>query len=388
MGTKARKKMKIAVFGGSFDPVHSEHVHIARAAIAELQLDKLLVMPAFSPPHKPWKRLAPDSDRLHMCKLAFQDMEKAEVCDYEIARGDVSYTYLTCRYFRSLYQDAEIYWLVGTDMLRDFPTWKNPQSILNDVTLAVCARNETDWIDRESQAFYERFGKKFVTVSYVGKNVSSTEVRVFAGAGVLRNDLVPENVAAYIEENKIYEIPFAKEALALEKTARREHSVRVAQTAARMAMKMRISERQALTAAFFHDCAKNLPSDSPFLQDFTMDAAWGDVPAPVVHQFTGAYLAEHIFHVTDREVLDAIRYHTSGRADMSSLEKLIFLADMLEDGRDFDGVDELRRLFWQDGVDACLRAALRQSLQFIKEKGEKIYPLTESAYRWICAVEG
>lgn len=388
MGTKARKKMKIAVFGGSFDPVHSEHVHIARAAIAELQLDKLLVMPAFSPPHKPWKRLAPDSDRLRMCKLAFQDVEKAEVCDYEIARGDVSYTYLTCRYFRSLYQDAEIYWLVGTDMLRDFPTWKNPQAILNDVTLAVCARNETDWIDQESQAFYKRFGKKFVTVSYVGKNVSSTEVRVFAGAGMRRNDLVPENVAAYIEENKIYEIPFAKEALALGKTARREHSVRVAQTAARMAMKMRISERQALTAAFFHDCAKNLPSDSPFLQDFTMDAAWGDVPAPVVHQFTGAYLAEHIFHVTDREVLDAIRYHTSGRADMSSLEKLIFLADMLEDGRDFDGVDELRRLFWQDGVDACLRAALRQSLQFIKEKGEKIYPLTESAYRWICAVEG
>ena len=94
--------MRIAVFGGSFDPVHIEHVHIAQAAIKESQLDKLLVMPALNPPHKPWKRLADDEDRLQMCRLAFSDVEKAEVCDYEIRQGGTSYTYLTCRYFRSI----------------------------------------------------------------------------------------------------------------------------------------------------------------------------------------------------------------------------------------------------------------------------------------------
>ena len=376
--------MRIAVFGGSFDPVHKEHVHIAQAAIEELQLDKLLVMPALNPPHKPWKRLADDEDRLQMCRLAFLGMEKAEVCDYEIKKGGTSYTYLTCQHFRSIYKDAEIFWIVGTDMLRDFPTWKNPQLILENVTLAVCGRNERDWIEQESKLFYEKFGKEFVTVSYVGKDVSSTKIRVLAGAGMRLNEFVPEKAETYIQEKGLYKIPHANTALALQKPSRREHSLRVAKMAAKMAAKMRISEKQALTAAFFHDCAKNLDKDSPYLKGFVMDREWGDVPAPVWHQFAGAYVAEKHFGVTDEQVLNAIRYHTSGRADMQPLEKLIFLADMLEECRDFDGVDQLRALFWKENdVDVCLKAALKRSLDFIKEKGEKIYPLTEAAYRWI-----
>jgi predicted HD superfamily hydrolase involved in NAD metabolism len=151
-------------------------------------------------------------------------------------------------------------------------------------------------------------------------------------------------------------------------------------------MKMRLPERQALTAALLHDCAKNLDKDSPYLQGFVLDPAWGDVPPPVLHQFTGAYVAERSFGVQDQEVLNAIRYHTSGRENMSPLEKLVFLADMLEDGRAFEGVEELRRLFWEEtDVDICLKAALARSLEFIKEKGEKIYPLTEAAYRYVCA---
>ena len=84
--------MKLGIFGGSFDPVHNEHIRLAEAAIQTLGLDKLLVMPAYAPPHKPWKTLAPDEDRLEMCKLAFSSVEKAEVCDYEILQGGTSYT--------------------------------------------------------------------------------------------------------------------------------------------------------------------------------------------------------------------------------------------------------------------------------------------------------
>ena len=379
--------MRIAVFGGSFDPVHKEHIHLAEAAIETLQLDALFVMPACKPPHKPWKQLSSNADRLAMCALAFSGVEKAHVCDYEIKQGGTSYTYLTCRHFRELYKDAEIFWLVGTDMLRDFPTWKNPQSILSDVTLAVCGRNENaDWLKTESAIFREKFGKDFAVIPYNGADVSSTKIRVLAGAGMRLTDFLEEKTAEYIHQNGLYEIPFAASALALEKTSRREHSLRVAYLASKMAMKMRLPERQALTAALFHDCAKNLDQDSPYLQGFALDPAWGDVPPPVLHQFTGAYVAEHSFGVQDQEVLNAIRYHTSGRENMSPLEKLVFLADMLEDGRNFEGVEELRRLFWEEAdVDVCLKAALARSLEFIKEKGEKIYPLTEAAYQYVCA---
>ena len=115
--------MKIGIFGGSFDPVHSEHIQLVRAALDSLGLDMLYVMPAHTPPHKRGKVLLDDERRLQMCRIAFSDMPNVTVSDYEIARGGTSYTYLTCRYFRETYKDAQIFWLVGTDMLRDFPTW-------------------------------------------------------------------------------------------------------------------------------------------------------------------------------------------------------------------------------------------------------------------------
>lgn len=372
---------KIGIFGGSFDPPHAEHVALARQAIADLQLDTLLVMPAHTPPHKQGKALTADETRLELCRLAFSSVRGVAVCDYEIAKGGTSFTYLTCRYFRETYPSAQLFWLVGTDMLRDFPTWKNPDEILSCATLAVCARAEKDgWEEQEQAAFVRRFGKSFVTVSYQGRAVSSTQVRVLAGAGEDVSALTGETVAAYIREKGLYEIPFAKDALALEKESRKAHSLRVAEFACRYAKKFGVPERQALQVSLFHDCAKNLPLDSPLLAGFQPPEG---VPAPVVHQFAGAYLAERRFGILDESVLDAIRYHTSGRENMSPLEKLIYLADMLEDGRSFDGAVELRSLLENKGVDACLKESLKRSLAFVEERGLPVYPLTKRAYEYL-----
>ena len=177
--------MRIAVFGGSFDPVHTEHIKLVEFALAELNLDKLFVMPASAPPHKKGKALSSDEARLEMCRRAFAHLDKVVVSDYEIAKGGVSYTYLTCQHFKAQYKDAEIFWLVGTDMLRNFPTWKNPKEILSCVTLAVCGRNEqAGWMEKEQEEFVRLFNKSFVYLSYNGKDVSSTKIRVLAGAGM------------------------------------------------------------------------------------------------------------------------------------------------------------------------------------------------------------
>ena len=103
-----------------------------------------------------------------------------------------------------------------------------------------------------------------------------------------------------------------------------------------------------------HDCAKFLGADAPELKGFKCPE---NVPPPVVHQFSGAYVAEHTFGVKDEAVLNAIRYHTSGRENMSGLDKLIFLSDLLEEGRDYNGVEELREIFKKD-IDECLKVAL------------------------------
>ena len=381
--------MRIGIFGGSFDPVHSEHLRLAKAAIDSLLLDKLFVLPAHTPPHKKGKRISSDAARLEMCRLAFAGEDKIEVSDYEIAQGGTSYTYLTCEHFKAEYPTSQLYFLVGTDMLRDFPTWKKPESILENVTLAVCARNENEgWLERERAAFEKRFSKQFVVIHYNGAPVSSTEIRVKAAAKLPLESYVGERVERYIYDNGLYEIDNADKALALQKPARAEHSVRVAVTAAKRATSLGIDEEKVITAAIFHDCAKNLDRDSELLIGFTPNKDWGDIPAPVLHQFTGAYVAEKIFQIKDAEVLDAIRFHTSGKADMTTLGALIFLADMVEEGRNYDGVDVLRELYWketpksqsEENLFMCLEEALRRTIEFLEEKGNTVYPLTKRAY--------
>lgn len=373
--------MNIGIFGGSFDPPHLEHVRLAAAAVESLNLDKLFVVPAHTPPHKKDKVLSSDEDRLEMCRIAFNDCPRTEVSDCEIRQGGTSYTYLTCRRFRELYPSAKLFWLVGTDMLRDFPTWRNPEEILSLAALAVCARAEKPgWTEKELKDFTARFKTDFAIIRYDGKDVSSTEVRVLAAAGEDVISLVGAKTAEYIRKNRLYEIPHAREALLLEKPSRRAHSIRVALFAAEYAAKFGISEKQAVTAALFHDCAKNLPPDSPYLRGFRPPKG---VPEPVLHQYSGAYVAEKFFEVTDGEVLDAIRYHTSGRADMTSLEKLVFLSDMLESGRQFDGVEKLRKIFREEGLDSCMRQALKDTLSYLEKSGGEIYPLTREAYEFL-----
>ena len=375
--------MRIGIFGGSFDPVHIEHIRVAQAAIQTLGLDRLLIMPAFAPPHKKGRVLAENEARLEACRLAFSGVEKAEICDFETKQGGVSYTYLTCRHFKETYPDAELFWLVGTDMLRDFPTWKNPDDILSCATLAVCARNEkTEWVETEQKRFFERFGKNFVCVGYNGADVSSTKIRVLAAAGEDFSSLVGKAVFAYIREKGLYEIPRAKEALALEKPSRKEHSLRVAEVAAKRATELKLDEKKAIAAALFHDCAKNLEPDHPLLKGFAPPSDWGQVPESVLHQFSGAYVAERAFGVEDQEILDAVRYHTSGKPQMTELGKLIFLADMVEEERCYDGVEKIRSAFYTKPLNETLTLALKETVEFLQKKGAEIYPLTLSALEY------
>ncbi len=369
--------MKIALFGGSFDPVHREHVRLAHTAIDALGLDKLIVMPSFRAPHKAFGAHADGRDRLEMCRIAFGD--RCEVSDEELRRGGTSYTYLTCRALLARYPADARYLLVGADMLEDFFTWRCPEEILRCATLVACGR-ETAVPPALAEKFRARFSYDVPLLPFVGEAISSTALRValaFPEEG--KGDLTPLDpaVLAYIRARGLYAYPQAA-ALALEKPERRAHSYRVAKLACARAKSLGIPEEKALVAAMLHDCAKSVPQGSPLLAGFTPP---DDVPAPVLHQYTGAYLAEHAFGVSDGEILDAIRYHASGREDMTPLGKLLYLADLLEEARDFAGVEGLRKLFFED-LDACLRAAFAHQLAYLERSGGPVYGRTAAAYEW------
>lgn len=372
--------MKIAIYGGAFNPVHNEHVNIALAAKKMLELDKIIVVPTFISPHKSGNMSARGKDRLEMCRLAFAGMDGVEVSDYELKRGGVSYSYVTCRHFKKLYPEDELYFIIGSDLLGGFQLWREPDEILKCVTLAVCARVDAGAVSAaEIKKFLTRFNKELVILNYVGKAVSSTRVRALAALGEDISKYVPGSVKRYICGHQLYYLPEFSGVKKYLTEERWRHTVGVAVMAAENCSRVRAYEIDAITAAALHDCAKYLEEGAEELKGFVCPK---NVPKPVVHQYSGAYVAEHTFGVKDEAVLNAIRYHTSGRENMSGLEKLIFLSDFLEEGRTYEGVESLRRTFARD-IDECLLIALDRQLNRLNASGGTVYPLTRRAYEYL-----
>lgn len=370
--------MKIAIFGGAFNPVHIEHVNIAKSAISQLSLDKLIVMPTFISPHKKDKLVASFESRMEMCRLAFSSIPQAEVSDYEMLQGGVSYSYKTCEYFRSLYPNDEIYFLIGADMLQLFPKWKEPERILQCVDIAACARENAEEYLSYERDFYSHFNKYPVKINYVGEKVSSTRIRVLASLGEDISKYVLPNVCQYIKDNELYlmkDLLKVKDYLTKE---RWEHSVRVAIMCAENCAKAGITEQKAIVMSALHDVAKYMTKDSAELKNFEFPEG---VPSPVLHQFSGAYVAANTFNVDDEDLLNAIRYHTSGRENMSPTEVLLYLSDMLEEGRDFKNVDALRTVFKAD-MEICMLTSLKHQVEYLATTGKPVYALTQKAYEY------
>lgn len=365
---------RIAIFGGTFNPVHVEHVKTVVAAIDELKLDKIFIVPTFLPPHK---NVSPASgaDRINMLKIAFRDEKKAEISDFELKNAGKSYSYITAEHFRSLYPDAEIFMLVGGDMLKDFKTWKNPERILNAVNLAAVCREDYDFDENaEREYFKSAFNKDFTLLDFVGKEISSTEIRTYLAFNI-KPQGVDEKVIDYINKNAVYP-PDAYQKYILKHLPEKRviHTANVVVCALKKAKELNLDYEKVRIAATLHDCAKY--DDYRDYKDFELPK---DVPPSVVHAFLGAFVAEKVLGIKDAEILDAIKYHTSGKAEMSTLSKLIFVADMIEKGRSYDGVDILREKYEKD-FESCFRLCLKEEVQHLLNKKQYIYAETLNAY--------
>lgn len=367
---------KIAIFGGTFNPVHSEHIALVKSAIAELGLDKLIVMPTYVSPHKTNKP-APAQDRINMLKLAFEGVDKVEVSDFEILKQGKSYTYQTVEHFYS--KDSTLYFLVGGDMLIDFKTWRYPKRILACATLAVFGR-DTVGVDyqKEQDYFKKTFNKEFVKLSYQGKDYSSTKIRTYFRLNLPLGDLMPASVCEYVVKNKVYEPDeYEKFILKVLPEHRIKHTADVVITALKKARQLGLDEQKVRVSATLHDCAKYL--DKNEVKGFSLD---DEVPKPVVHAFLGAFVAEKYLGITDAEIIDAIRYHTSGKADMSLLSKLIFVADMVEEGRTYEGVEKLRELYENADFEKCFIECLKEEFVHLINKKASIYYETINAINY------
>jgi len=201
--------VRIGIFGGSFDPIHRGHLAVAEAAREARRLDRVLFVPAASPPHKESRELAPARHRLAMVRLAIDGRKGFETSTVEVDRGGISFTVDTVDELRSREgPGATWFLLVGSDSLLDLPSWKDVHRLLRDVEIVSLHRRGAprDAIGRLRSSLsaeeVERLERGFLEIEPV--DVSATEVRDRARAGRPLDDLVPEPVSAYIVRHELY----------------------------------------------------------------------------------------------------------------------------------------------------------------------------------------
>ena len=129
--------MKIGILGGTFDPIHMGHLRVARAAVKALKLDKLIFMPCFIPPHKTRLDIASPRDRLAMIALAIHGKAGYELSDYEINKRTTSFSFDLLLEFKKDHPHDDVYFIIGSDLVKEFPTWKNYKEIPRLAALAV-----------------------------------------------------------------------------------------------------------------------------------------------------------------------------------------------------------------------------------------------------------
>lgn len=200
--------MSIAIFGGSFNPVHNGHVRLAENILNKgISADRIIIVPAYISPFKQdGEKYADGFHRLNMCRAAFGHIATAEVSDYELRSEGISYTVNTLRHFHSVFPDEKLYFIVGSDSLHTLPTWKNFPEIMQLCTIAAAARSEEDRLNIRKFAEDVLPYGEVVTVDCEPFEISSTEIRRLIREGGDFSPYVPEAVARYIKDNKLYSI--------------------------------------------------------------------------------------------------------------------------------------------------------------------------------------
>ena len=344
--------MKKVIFGGGFDPVHLGHINMALLARDFLNAEIIFVPAKVSI----WKNesISPEH-KLNMLKLAIEDYEGFSIDDYEIKAENQPYSFETVSYFKKKYPKTPLYLLIGQDQVNSFHLWKKPEEIAKMAQIV--------YFKRPKCALNQENVDKYHMIAIEGKeiDVSSRDVRE------LKSVAVPEKVLKYIEENNIY---FINKVRGYIKESRFIHSLSVAHLACKLAKKYQLDYQKAYIAGLLHDIAKGVEKNDSLalMKQFYPDFV--DIGTFAYHQFLGEKIAKEDFGVVDEEILGAIKYHTTGKANMNWLEKLIYSVDKIDPTRNYDSSGLIAAMM--TGLEEGFMTVLKANVDFLHEKHASI----------------
>lgn len=197
--------VRVGILGGTFDPVHRGHLVLAAAARDELELDRVLFVPAGRPWRKAGRTIASGEHRLAMVRQALEGKSAFEVATLELERPGPSYTVDTLEALKAERPDDELFFILGEDALADLPNWVRPERILELAKLAVARRADTSSRElEEAERRLPGLPARVVWLKMSRMAVSATESRDRVRRGLAIGEMVPDAVAAYIREQGLY----------------------------------------------------------------------------------------------------------------------------------------------------------------------------------------
>lgn len=342
---------KVVILGGSFDPVHNGHIEIINETIKNLDLDEGWLMPARYPRWK--KGCTCIKSRLELLNKVAKYEKNIFICKEEINSKSINYTYETMLKLIDKNKDCEFYFLIGADQLNLLNKWYEIDKLSKIVRFIVVNRPNYE-LNKENIIKYN-----CKLIDYCGPDISSTEFKE-----TLNLNLIPP----YLHDNIIQAGDYYKKKLSKMINYKRYcHSLQVAKLSKEIARSNNYDEKKAFLAGLLHDCAKDVDKS---IEKEIMNSEFKNYinESPFIyHQFVGSILVKNEFSIFDDEIINAIKWHTTGTSNMSILAKIVYAADKIEPTRGYDS---------QYMIDACLKdinsgfeLVLSENYKFLLKKG-------------------
>ncbi len=435
--------IKVCIFGGSFDPFHIGHLRVIEGLIQLKKFDQIIVMPLGLAPHKNYY-MTPAGYRFEMTRLALQNYPEVWVSDYEINRpGKYSYTLDTIEYFtkeiklrylleeqnklkvqsskrlkakrtireENLYQqqlleqlnnlqiNVKLSLVYGSDALDTIESWHEPVKLMREAKLWICRRGDESIAHMNERADYlrQKYHAKIKFFDINTTEVSGTWLRESLTQGVIDKELLPKAVRKFIKNNGIYLFNEDMAALSRENLirlgiyendlrkqvsrSRYIHCLNVMQYAVHLARVHHYDLMKAATTGILHDIAKSMRINKQYKYAKKLDKL-NPVNKNIAHGPAGAFYIKKFLGIADQEILDALVYHTTSRPGMSTLDKIIYLADKLEYGRPFENLEPVREAAEKD-LDEAMRLCLAEVEMALKRRNREGHPCTISAIEYL-----
>lgn len=388
--------MRIGIYGGTFNPIHNTHIEIGEAALQQFNLDMVKYLVAGTPPHKDTAETISDINRLEMVSIAIKDHEKLTVDDRELYRSGKSYSYITMLELKEEHPDDELFFIMGSDSLISFSQWVKPDIISKCATILVAPRagDDIDTINYTIHQYKTEFEGDFYLINYTANNLASSVIRkdLFSDETV-RNEL-PQDVLDYIIEHNLYSpysysyndvLKLAEEMKKELKLGRYIHTLGVANTAYALALKWNYPAHTAMVAGMLHDSAKCISDEKRLniCEKNSIPITDIEYKYPhLLHGKVGAYYCKNKYDVFDEQIAHAITVHTTGCPAMNLLDKIIFVADYIEPGRDKQPrLDILRTTAYND-LDKCVFMILEDTVEYLNTNPDMVDPTTIDTYNY------